>query len=65
MNCKNEAKETQEKEVKIRRVVDVKGDMVLQVENNFSPYLYPAIAELKRQNYELEKRLALLEQKLA
>ena len=40
--------ETQEVEVKTRRVTDIKGDMLLQVENNFSTYLYPAIAELKR-----------------
>lgn len=44
--------------------VDVKGDMVLQVENNFSPYLYPAVAELKRQNDELKNELALIKQKL-
>ena len=56
--------ETQEVEVKTRRVVDVKGDMVLQVENNFSPYLYPAVAELKQQNDELRNELLLIKQKL-
>ena len=56
--------ENQEVEVKTRRVVDVKGDMVLQVENNFSPYSYPAIAELKQQNDELRSELNLIKQKL-
>lgn len=56
--------ETQEAEIKTRRVVDVKGDMVLQVENNFSPYLYPAVAELKQQNDELRSELNLIKQKL-
>ena len=38
--------------------------MILQVENNFSTYLYPAIAELKRKNDELRNELTMIKQKL-
>lgn len=59
-----ESPETNEIEVKTRRIIDVKGDMVLQIENNFSPYVYPALAELRKENDLLKDRIRLIEGKL-
>ena len=59
-----ETKEQGEIEVNIRRVVDKQGDMVLQVENNFVPYLCCAFAELYNEHEQLKQRLINIEKSL-
>jgi hypothetical protein len=48
-----------------KRVVTQTGEALLQVENNFAPYAFPAIKALKELNDKLEVRLTELETKLA
>lgn len=43
---------------KTRRIVLKEGDKVLQVENNFAPYAFPAIKALKEENDYLKNQIA-------
>lgn len=59
-----EPNEQGEIEVKTRRVVDKKGDMIYVVERNFEGYIIKALAETIEKNRWLETRLAKLEKLL-
>jgi hypothetical protein len=49
---------------KITRVPTVVGEKVLGIENNFAPYLFPAIAVLVQENNDLKARLTAIEKHL-
>jgi hypothetical protein len=49
---------------KITRVPTVIGEKVLGIENNFAPYLFPAIAVLVQENNDLKARLTAIEKHL-
>lgn len=50
--------ENEEEVIKTRRVVDKKGDMVLGIENNFTPYLFSAFVVLLERVKKLEEKLS-------
>lgn len=50
--------ENEEEVEKTRRVVDVEGEMILGIENNFTPYLFPAFVALLERVKKLEEKLS-------
>ena len=49
---------------KTKRVVVTEGEKLLQVENNFAPYAFPAIKALKEENDLLREELDAIKKHL-